>query len=51
MLSDRANPIDAPAQPSAFCSDCGYECDFKTADELEGICPECSNLLESNDDD
>lgn len=51
MLSDRPNPIDAPAQPSAFCSDCGFKCDYHRACELEGYCPECHNLLESNDDD
>jgi transcription initiation factor IIE alpha subunit len=51
MLSDRPNPIDAPSQPSATCPECGYTCDYKGAVDLEGVCPECGELLESNDDD
>lgn len=51
MLSDRPNPIDAPAQPSAHCPECGYQCSYDIARFNEGICPECSELLESNDDD
>ena len=51
MLSDRPNPIDAPAQPSASCPECGYHCDYSRAVELESVCPECGEWLESNDDD
>jgi transcription initiation factor IIE alpha subunit len=51
MMVDRPNPIDAPAHPSATCSECGYHADYKLAVELEGVCPECGELLESNDDD
>lgn len=51
MLSDRPNPIDATAKPSATCPDCGYHADYKQAVELQGVCPECGELLEGNDDD
>lgn len=51
MLSDRPNPIDAPAQPSATCPECGYHADYKHSVELEGKCPECDEWLESNEDD
>lgn len=51
MLSDRPNPVDAPAQPSATCPECGYRADYNRAVELQGVCPECGELLESNDDD
>jgi predicted Zn-ribbon and HTH transcriptional regulator len=51
MMVDRPNPIDAPAQPSANCPECGYYADYKRSVELQGVCPECSELLESNEDD
>ena len=51
MLSDRPNPVDAPAQPSAHCAECAFRCNYEDACALEGICPECHNLLESNEDD
>lgn len=51
MMSERPNPIDAPARPSASCPECGYHCDYARAVELESVCPECGEWLESNDDD
>jgi len=51
MMSERPNPIDAPSRPSASCPECGYHCDYARAVELESVCPECGERLESNDDD
>lgn len=51
MLSDRPNPIDAPAQPSASCPECGFYADYEMACKHEGLCPECGERMESNEDD
>ena len=50
MMSDRPNPIDLPREPNAACPECGYRCDYKKACELEGVCPECGDILENDDE-